>query len=985
MISWLAALFLSWAVSSAERVAIVDGSSADEDSSHRCARRSSLGGDAMPDEIVVDAETAKAGIRCCSGKDGRYDLCPRDVSDVDGEKQRCAEYTYEEAEAVCASKGKSLCTLQQLRENLDDPKQISNKVCGNAYKHVWTKTQCMPLQTPANLPQSGWPKMYMVNVKTSAVISEIGWGQVFNIDQLRGVSSSDDLTIVVYVPPRRGSSVSIRIENAVFENVDTSDFEQTKLDALYVPPGCTLGINETCAVQDWVERDAEDGFSLNGVDCLTGRYKGGGPLSTGVGKGEFAIRLVIGDITVSRKFSVFERSDMIYAPEIVQSDLVLHVAPYAVMPTRDYGRKGPFDYDGYPAYIETFRVNMIIPWGDFVYFCTEMSGMVYKVSGKVPPAARTADLKKQARSPWFDVYQALWDQTAPGSGNEPQRTMDLVHHQHSGFRVMVHHPDFTDDEMGRGTGYVYTAHMEMRPGTTIDSETGIRYCPDDSEDMIKYVNGKWKYTSIFEEGKADPQHACGEAVVVEWYFDKDKLQKSYRQLIRMTYGQSGLSRAEYDHPIKQMRFRPQTTELWIESGDGSVDSTTVGGGQKKNAYGKILRIDVAGTEGTSNFNVNIPADNYVFLHPESGMPEEVCGVGFRNPHSVCFVKSPLSPYYQKAIMFDGGRDNAEEINVMDDCSDNYGWSVREGVRSQYDFSGGVHTSNGPLPEDDARFGFRYPAAFFGHHGEGGEAYNQQCGVGGFVIENGSELDGKFFSTNFPASAEVYFSEVEELMGASQFQPNLQQAAMNQVSFATYEKPRDYLVGKNPVRVDPTFHEVAESKWVEFDFVQEDPPSDEFLLEEKTRTDVRIAEGAFGEMLLISKHFGVVFTVMNSMPPNVNYKPRENALETEFEMLKSPSGEKFMTLCPDGQATRISLADLPNGLIAFQATNLVAPATVKIAGHESLAMEERVEGVAPITFYGDNSGYFVGRFSKDVEPGTYVLSAKGQSCRLIISE
>jgi len=53
---------------------------------------------------------------------------------------------------------------------------------------------------------------------------------------------------------------------------------------------------------------------------------------------------------------------------------------------------------------------------------------------------------------------------------------------------------------------------------------------------------------------------------------------------------------------------------------------------------------------------------------------------------------------------------------------NYGWSEREGTFVHLNEEGGIVQGLAPLPEDEVKNGFIYPAAQYGHNKRNGYVY-----------------------------------------------------------------------------------------------------------------------------------------------------------------------------------------------------------------------------------------------------------------------
>ena len=446
------------------------------------------------------------------------------------------------------------------------------------------------------------------------------------------------------------------------------------------------------------------------------------------------------------------------------------------------------------------RINVMTTVGDRVFVGEEVDGRIYEIvetDGQPSPQL------------FFDVASAI--QLSTG------RTLDTTTPAHSGLRGVAFHPDFATN------GLFYTSHLESRPAS-----------PNPSDYLSDVV---------------DPVVADG--VLVEWRVAPQTgtpLPDSYRQVFRV-----GMS--TYDHPIKQIAFNPFAALadpdyglLYIGHGDGSQQSATTGGGQNSDALGKILRIDPT-RSGADMYQ--LPADN-PFLDDPS-MLDEVFAIGFRNPHRLAFAKDDDGAVH--LIVSDAGRDNVEEVDLVV-AGGNYGWSDREGTFVHLS-GGGLITGIAPLPENEADNRYVYPAADFRHVGDPGDGFVGQAIAGGYAVDNGSELSGNYFFTDFPRSGRILHSTVADLVNAvttldrddplRDHPDELTQAAVGEAAIwfdhdqdpATAPLPRASLL----------------------DVIDDSPRFDG-----SGRPDTRFGQGPTGELYITSKRNGWVYLVTNSLPP-----------------------------------------------------------------------------------------------------------------------
>ncbi len=108
--------------------------------------------------------------------------------------------------------------------------------------------------------------------------------------------------------------------------------------------------------------------------------------------------------------------------------------------------------------------------------------------------------------------------------------------------------------------------------------------------------------------------------------------------------------------------------LYIATGDGGSGDDPQDNGQDRGSWlGKILRVDV---NGTDKGNYGIPTDN-PFRGKQDGGREEVYAYGLRNPWRISFD--------DKGQLWAGdvGQNRLEEVDIVTKGG-NYGWRVKEG-------------------------------------------------------------------------------------------------------------------------------------------------------------------------------------------------------------------------------------------------------------------------------------------------------------------
>jgi len=163
----------------------------------------------------------------------------------------------------------------------------------------------------------------------------------------------------------------------------------------------------------------------------------------------------------------------------------------------------------------------------------------------------------------------------------------------------------------------------------------------------------------------------------------------------------------------------------------------------------------------------------------------------------------------------------------------------------------------PLPPDDAKNGYVYPAAQVGHFGNRGDGFSGQAIAGGFVVDNGSELTGQYFYSDFAKTGNLFHSDFDALLGAvTTLDPNN----------PSRDSPTD-LTQAPTGRVSIMFDHDADTATP---MVQRDSLLDVFndapSYDGSGRADVRFGKGPDGEMYISSKKNGLVYLVTNSLPP-----------------------------------------------------------------------------------------------------------------------
>jgi len=490
------------------------------------------------------------------------------------------------------------------------------------------------------------------------------------------------------------------------------------------------------------------------------------------------------------------------------------------------------------------RINFVTPGpegDDHLYILMELTCVVYRSPSDQTMTFEERTEEVETDGVWFDLKTAIEEATADDPGGA--RTCDAETRQHSGLRTLAWHPNYAEN------GLVYFSYLETWT------------------DDLSYDN----YLSIYEGGEYT--RALADAVVAEFKVVDGAIDSStYRPLFRIAYNETGADYAIYEHPIKQCTFNGDDAPyvLYCGSGDGSVDSSIAFGGREKNIYGKILAIDVGDGEYTEPYTYGIPDVNTWGNgtdYSASGAKEhrqETFAIGVRNPHRIAFIKT--GEYQGYGVVSEAGRDNAEEINVIMGPGGDYGWMDREGHYVHLDRSGIADGVDATLPADDAKNGYIYPATFLGHNGLPGAFFTAQAVIGSHVVENDSVFHYRYFFSNFPKDAEVYYSYVDDLMDATTMgdPADLTMAPIYTARLRLYETDADY-TNNNYDDIYDIFDDVYAKLY------DKASPYSDNLGPGSSRTDLRFGEGPQGELYIFSKRAGTIWIAKNTLP-GVTTKP-----------------------------------------------------------------------------------------------------------------
>ncbi len=536
------------------------------------------------------------------------------------------------------------------------------------------------------------------------------------------------------------------------------------------------------------------------------------------------------------------------------------------------------------------RMNSFDTFGDRIFVSTE-GGTTH--DGKVFEIVRNPDGSVVSEL-FFDAGAAFAAAGIP----EPKEFGGQ-----GGLRSIAFHPDFDTN------GKFYVSVVVDRPSDT----TGLTYITDfaettDTDSLLV------EFTANLATGIIDPA--------------------SYREVARVALPQQA------NHPIKQIEFNPHAEPgdadyglLYVSMGDGTGNGFNIirNAGQNNDALGKMLRIDPL--EQTNGDPYGIPDDNPFVGNPS--MLDEVYALGLRNEHTFSFYEAADGTDY--LIATGVGYDNIDEVNIIQ-AGDNLGWGLREGpfvTGGPFGTGAGNTTGMDPLPADDWTNGYRYPAAFVAHDapiGQRGDVF--QALSGGFVVTNGSDLDGQFVFGDFSQSSRLYHVPIAELLAAK-------------TSLESNETP-DLLSWATPSEV--TLYEN-----VDFDTATTPEIRASFAeIVNNLRSDVRWGEGPEGQIFITNKYDGWVYIVENSVAGD--YVPPTN--------LAAPDNTISELLIFNGHA----YVHAESGQTWEEAN-----ATATAMGGHLVTIESAVENAAVTTAFVANNPVWLG-LNDTANEGTFVNSS-----------
>lgn len=279
--------------------------------------------------------------------------------------------------------------------------------------------------------------------------------------------------------------------------------------------------------------------------------------------------------------------------------------------------------------------------------------------------------------------------------------------------------------------------------------------PDFEENGLFYTtHNEPKGTAPADFAIPDSIKVTLQAVVVEWKASNPgspTFSGSHRELLRADmFGGA--------HTLQELTFNPlaepNTADyglLYLGIGDGS---SALGGypflcDNNEHIWSKVIRIDPVG-QNSSNGKYGIPEDN-PFVDTPNALGE-IWASGFRNPHRISWDETGSGKMFITNI----GQHSVEEINLGKAGAD-YGWPNREGT-FLFDVNANPELVY-PLPEDDANY--TYPVAQYDH--------DEGSAVSGGYVYAGNRiplLKGKYIFGDISRGM-LYYSEVEDMIDGQQ--------------------------------------------------------------------------------------------------------------------------------------------------------------------------------------------------------------------------
>ena len=449
---------------------------------------------------------------------------------------------------------------------------------------------------------------------------------------------------------------------------------------------------------------------------------------------------------------------------------------------------------------------------------------------------------------------------------------------------------FDPDYLRNGT--FYTLHMEdpATPGDAVpNAGAGGRI------NLAGYTITPAIHTPTIN-GRVDR-----EVVLVEWK-DRDISNSTFegtaRELLRLQHPLP-------QHPLGEMTFNPAAKRgdpdwrvMYVGVGDSGSgdqrDSRRLNPQRLDTLVGKILRIvpDLREHRKTSRVSANgryrVPNDN-PFVSVKGANPE-IWAYGLRNPHRLVWDVDPTQPGNPRLYAFHIGLLTAETV-VPIHRGANYGWPLREGTQSMSVDGAGPLPTNDVIPvqiTDSVTAGTvvpTYPVLEYPH----------RAADGGVAIENGfvyrgrsiPQLQGKHVFGDI-TSGRIWFADVSEIRAADDGKAS---------TLATLHD------------IEPTLRTLAESAYRSRGGKGNALPGRAQI--SGGRVDLRFAEGADGELYVLTKADGMIRKIVRARTlEHQTGQLNAGSIQSDVERAGSPNSvnaaptsqsiatgkEKYMAFC-----------------------------------------------------------------------------------------
>jgi glucose/arabinose dehydrogenase len=353
-----------------------------------------------------------------------------------------------------------------------------------------------------------------------------------------------------------------------------------------------------------------------------------------------------------------------------------------------------------------------------------------------------------------------------------------------------------------------------------------------------------------------------EAVVIEWTdtnLSNSTFEGTARELMRVQY--SGRI-----HPMGDLIFNPAARPgdpewrvMYIATGDGGSGeqiSSVRGNPQRLDMLvGKILRIipdmneHIDRSTVSENRRYRIPKDNP--FTSKSGARKEIWAYGLRNPHRLTWDVDPSNRANNHLIALVIGLSTWETVDIIHKGA-NYGYSLREGPQQlNSDNSLSSLPENDVIPvqidvtRTDGTVHPTYPVIAYGHSREAGVI----AIANGFVYRGSAipALRGKFLFGDI-TSGRIWWAEMKEMLAADDGDPRTM-ARMHDVKIAWNDN-----VYRTMAPVNEIAYHTRGSKAEHLPGAERVPGG---------RSDLRLAMDAAGELYIMTKSDGMIWTVVGA--------------------------------------------------------------------------------------------------------------------------